>query len=172
MEELPPYELVALFVDSSLSLTVLVPSNHMARRLIEPTYPSFTLVLNEAFEPFQLPPYDSHYDGGAPPYSAASQTRFGDPLMTTLDYRFSNPNPVPTISWEEFWDPNPDVWNLQAALETGAGNDRELKLSRRRRLSDLVIDLALRIRRKCSIRSLRHQRMTPVVRVSYLDLSS
>ncbi|KZT26476.1 hypothetical protein NEOLEDRAFT_223993 [Neolentinus lepideus HHB14362 ss-1] len=70
----------------------------MARRL-EPTYPSFTLVLNEAFEPFQLPPYDSRYDGGAPPYSAASQTRFGDPLMTTLDYRFSNPDPVPTISW-------------------------------------------------------------------------
>jgi len=139
----------------------------MARRL-EPTYPSFSLVLNEAFEPFQLPPYDSHSEGNNL-YSTGPQ--FNDPLLTTVDYRFHDAYYVPVSSWDDAWEPNLEARNLQAALGFG-GSGRELSTSKRRRFSALVIDLALRIRQKCSIRSLRRQQMTPVVRVSYLDLTS
>ncbi|TFK54834.1 hypothetical protein OE88DRAFT_1732130 [Heliocybe sulcata] len=144
----------------------------MAPRL-EPTYPSFSLVLSEAMEPFQLPPYDSPYDQGSHPCSAHSPTQLEDRLMSTVDYRFNDPYFVPTMSWnslqQDFWDEDPNASNLQAALETGK---RHGARPRRRRLSDLVIDLALRIRQTCSVRSLRRQRMEPLVRVSYLDLAA
>ncbi|KZT26426.1 hypothetical protein NEOLEDRAFT_220315 [Neolentinus lepideus HHB14362 ss-1] len=103
--------------------------------------------------------------------SSFCRTFLLSPTQTTVDYRFHDAYYVPVSSWDDAWEPNSEARNLQAALGFG-GSGRELSMTKRRRFSDLVIDLALKIRQKCSIRSLRRQQMTPVVRVSYLDLTS
>ncbi|TFK54885.1 hypothetical protein OE88DRAFT_1642187 [Heliocybe sulcata] len=144
----------------------------MARRL-ERVYPSFSLVLNEAFGGFQLSAYDLPSDQDTAQHSAGARRtyRLEDPLMTTIDWRFHEPYFVPMPSWNHQRDVEPEAQNLQAALEFDE-NSEGASVSKSRRFSDLVIDLAFRIRQRCTVRSLRRQRASSLVRVSYLDLAS
>ncbi|EPQ52816.1 hypothetical protein GLOTRDRAFT_95643 [Gloeophyllum trabeum ATCC 11539] len=109
-------------------------------RRLEPTYPSFNLVVNEALDdPLRLPPYHSFHrrPHSHPAYGPA---RFEDPLMTTVNYGLQSTDDlsaVPELSFSDFWPPDEEAANLQAALE----NRRIAKgsISRRRSFSDLVI---------------------------------
>ncbi|EPQ59142.1 hypothetical protein GLOTRDRAFT_109556 [Gloeophyllum trabeum ATCC 11539] len=88
--------------------------------------------------------------------------------MTTVDYRYDDPPFVATVTWDEFWEPNQEASNLQA-LKT---SDSSPEVTKRRRFSDLVVDLALVIKRKCTVRSFLYSRKTPLSTLTNLDLAS
>lgn len=138
---------------------------------MEPAYPSFTLVLNEAFDSSPLPQCDLSWHDDSDSYSAHYPVRFRNPLMTTVDYRYDCNQPVPTMSWDDLWEPNQEASNLQVALDLNKGK-KTRESARRRRFSDLVVDLAVVIKRKCSVRSLLRQRKAPLTTLTNIDLAS
>ncbi|KZV77034.1 hypothetical protein PENSPDRAFT_679696 [Peniophora sp. CONT] len=132
---------------------------------VSPTYPSFTLVITEAFFAAR-PPQVSRQTDGLPlpsryePYPRTAP-RVDDSLMTTVDYRWS---PPPTTSYHftpnhtmmdvDNLDTESDeshflaVYNLDAAVRGFNREDKTL-LARRPSLSTIVIDLALLLRARC-----------------------
>ncbi|KZT27647.1 hypothetical protein NEOLEDRAFT_1190163 [Neolentinus lepideus HHB14362 ss-1] len=134
-------------------------------RRTEPTYPSFSLVVNAASEdPYDLPPYQPYVGRHTHPYSACCRTRTEDPLTSTVEYRYEDqslpddPSVIPELSWSDFWAPDEVAANLQAALENR--DTTRGSISRRRRFSDLVIDLAHIVVRKCSVKLFKRRRKT------------
>lgn len=92
--------------------------------------------------------------------------------MTTVNYGLQSTDDlsaVPELSFSDFWPPDEEAANLQAALE----NRRIAKgsISRRRSFSDLVIDLAHIIRRKCLRNPFKRTRKMPVLTAKEVKIS-
>ncbi|EMD34412.1 hypothetical protein CERSUDRAFT_97671 [Gelatoporia subvermispora B] len=118
-------------------------------RQSEPSYPSIDLVLsNGGSDTSRLPSYRSSYLGRYHPYPQ-TRRRASDRLMQTVDYRYSDdeevtfPRLYPIV--EDQTEVERDIDNLDTALNASNGPQPK----RRRRLSALVVDLALAVCRRC-----------------------
>ncbi|VDC01884.1 unnamed protein product [Peniophora sp. CBMAI 1063] len=130
-------------------------------------YPSFSLVISEAYLHFREPeprpdlPLPSRFHPYARP---APREPYLDECMVTVDYRYTPP-PVPTVSFspnredimavDERDDASVESYffaldNLQDAVQgnTEVQLDELRRLGRRPSLSTLVIDLALLVKEK------------------------
>ncbi|VDC01859.1 unnamed protein product [Peniophora sp. CBMAI 1063] len=151
--------------------------------LLSPTYPSFALVVTEAFFDARPPPTPAtrHTDSlrlpsRYEPYPRPSP-RLDEPMMTTVDYRWS---PPPTTSYHfgasrammDVDDSSAEsdeshflaVYNLDTAVN-GLKPHKPL-LARRPSLSTVVVDLALLLKASCKkllapATNLRATRPTP-----------
>ncbi|EPQ58335.1 hypothetical protein GLOTRDRAFT_126828 [Gloeophyllum trabeum ATCC 11539] len=115
----------------------------------EPLLPSFTLVLNQA-------PYPPPLIYGSSPservgyvsYASSQQIPLQDPSLPTINFHDENMPFFPTLAWTEPPELEKETMNLQAALQQDGGIEEASHL-KRLRFSALVVDLALRVRRRC-----------------------
>ncbi|KDQ63207.1 hypothetical protein JAAARDRAFT_29227 [Jaapia argillacea MUCL 33604] len=124
----------------------------MMMRPLQPTYPSFTLVITQAQLPADLSASRNSRRKRRALHPTSSPAQFEDPLMVTVDYRDQASRPFPTVSSDEVIsnEATGAVCSLDAALQAHPGNGsvpNQLR-SKRLSLSSLVVDLALAVRRR------------------------
>ncbi|OCH93441.1 hypothetical protein OBBRIDRAFT_790314 [Obba rivulosa] len=118
-------------------------------RALEPAYPSFTLVLtNAGKDSLRLPAYRASHKERYHPYPRYPR-RSADCLMQTVDYRdIGAPSRSTSLNAPHTSSPlGADVANLDIALHA----DDEAAAEGDRKLSALIIDLALAIRQHWQI---------------------
>lgn len=126
-------------------------------RAPEPPYPSFALVMCAALnDTARLPTYKEAHRRRHHPYTRPPRRQTPDYLMDTIDYRDvderdavglmldSLPNAPGAASDSAMMSTQDDTMHLDEALH-GVKADRQ----GRRRLSTLIIDLALAVCRRC-----------------------
>jgi len=112
--------------------------------------PSFTLVLNQAYNPARpLACHSSVAEICYPPTDAPLTRIPEDPLMTTVDYRYESLPVFPLMSWDDPPVIEEAAVILQAAMEGRQNIGDRPVMKRRLRFSALVIDLAVMLRDKC-----------------------
>ncbi|PCH37966.1 hypothetical protein WOLCODRAFT_161193 [Wolfiporia cocos MD-104 SS10] len=120
------------------------------RGTLEPAYPSFSLALSRAGNyTSRLPAYRESHRRRYHPYPRSPRRQSPDYLMNTVDYRYEDAFNVAASLLESPPDiiragEAGDLENLDRALHYGT----ELRPKALQRLTTLIVDLALAVRRR------------------------